>query len=284
MKDFNQSSAKGIIICADDFAVNASVSLGITELAAMGRISATSVMVLSARWSQDVAMLQDLRGQIDVGLHLDWTSDFAKSAGHGVSLGAAMRSSLLGGFDHVKTTNAISQQLDLFEDHWQAPPDYVDGHQHVHQFAGIREALLDELIRRYGELPIKPYLRISRAPKGLLDVKSWIIASLGANALESKSNIACFPCASSLLGIYAFNGDLQHYADLMRRWLKHIQAGAILMCHPAQAAEVGDGLGVARVQEFNYLVGPQFAAALTQACVVPARGVVALAPLKSTGA
>ncbi|MFT7116284.1 MAG: putative glycoside hydrolase/deacetylase ChbG (UPF0249 family), partial [Rhodoferax sp.] len=76
---------KGVILCADDFAVHAGASRGIAELALLGRLSATSVMVLSPRWTQDVALLQDLRDRIDVGLHLDWTSDFALDAGHGCS-------------------------------------------------------------------------------------------------------------------------------------------------------------------------------------------------------
>jgi hypothetical protein len=88
---------RGVIVCADDFALNQSASIGIAKLAVLKRISATSAMVLSPRWAQDVALLQDVRGQIDVGLHLDWTSDFAIAAGHGMPLGAAMRRALLGG-------------------------------------------------------------------------------------------------------------------------------------------------------------------------------------------
>ncbi len=76
-----------VILCADDFAANASVSRGIAELATAGRISATSAMVLSPRWAQDVALLEPVRAQIDVGLHLDWTSEFAVAQGHGLSLG-----------------------------------------------------------------------------------------------------------------------------------------------------------------------------------------------------
>ena len=52
--------AKGVIVCADDFAVNQSASLGIAKLAGMGRVSATSAMVLSPRWAGDVALLLSL--------------------------------------------------------------------------------------------------------------------------------------------------------------------------------------------------------------------------------
>lgn len=88
-----------LVLCADDFAFNPSVSQAISRLADAGRITATSVMSLSPRWPQDQALLRDLAGSIDVGLHPDWTSDFAQAAGHGLSLGSVMRQALIGGFD-----------------------------------------------------------------------------------------------------------------------------------------------------------------------------------------
>jgi len=268
--------ARGIIVCADDFAVNQSASLGIAKLLALGRLSATSAMVLSPRWATDVALLQGVRGQVDVGLHLDWTSDFAVAAGHGLSLGHAMRRAVLGGFDVVQARSVIAHQLDLFEAYWQAPPDYVDGHQHVQQFAGIRQALVAVLQQRYGAQAVPPYLRISRAPPGLVDLKSRVIAWMGANALESIADGAGIKRARGLFGIYNFEGGSERYEALMAHWLARTPIGAILMCHPAQAAEPDDEIGVARAQEFAYLAGPAFAAALIHAHVVPARGLQVL--------
>ncbi|TXT37104.1 MAG: hypothetical protein FD135_3833 [Comamonadaceae bacterium] len=261
-----------VIVCADDFAVHQSASLGMAKLARMGRISAISAMVLSPRWAQDVALLQDLRGQIDVGLHLDWTSSFARAAGHGMPLGAAMRRAVLGGFDQAQATRVIERQLDLFEAHWQAPPDYVDGHQHVQQFAGIREALVRVLSQRYARQTAKPYLRISRAPAGLRDIKSRVITWMGADAIEKIADCAGLSSVRALFGVYNFEGDSAHYATLMAHWLAHAPVAGILMCHPAQAAEPGDKIGVARAQEFAYLTSPEFVAALRQTQVQIVRG------------
>jgi predicted glycoside hydrolase/deacetylase ChbG (UPF0249 family) len=268
------SAMKGVVLCADDFAVNASASLGIARLAAMGRISATSAMVLSPRWAQDVALLQDVRGRIDVGLHLDWTSEFALTAGHGLSLGAAMLKAALGGFELAAARGVIERQLDAFEAQWQAPPDYVDGHQHVQQFAGIREALVQALARRYGALECsKPYLRISRAPAGAADLKSRVIAAMGASALEKIAGDAGFKRANALLGTYDFSGNQARYASLMARWLTEAPPDSIIMCHPAQAAEPSDAIGMARAQEFAYLSGAEFPAALAVARAQLVRGV-----------
>jgi predicted glycoside hydrolase/deacetylase ChbG (UPF0249 family) len=267
---------KSLILCADDFAVHGEASLGIAQLAQQGRLSATSVMVLSPRWAQDVALLQPLRGHIDVGLHLDWTSDFALACGHGLSLHSVMLKAILGGFGRgaalQHTRAVIERQLDAFEAQWKAPPDYVDGHQHVQQFAGIREALVRTLVSRYGADGPMPYVRISRAPAGTADTKSRVIAAMGAGALEALAVRHALPCAPALLGVYDFAGDLAGYAQRMQGWLEQAPARSIIMCHPAQSAVGGDVIGAARAREFAYLGGVAFADALATAGVQLVRG------------
>ncbi|MEI8028864.1 MAG: ChbG/HpnK family deacetylase [Comamonadaceae bacterium] len=293
MKASALNPMKGVILCADDFAVNESASTGIAKLASSGRISATSVMVLSPRWPQDVALLHDLRGQIDVGLHLDWTSAFAAASGHGLSLPAAMLKATLGSFGSdaafTVTRGVIERQLDAFEAHWKAPPDYVDGHQHVQQFAGIREALVQVLVSRYGGGGAqatgnahRPYLRISRAAAGTFDAKSLVIAAMGAVALEKLATEAGLVVTNSLLGVYDFSGTPARYAVLMDGWLSAAPVGCVIMCHPAQAAEPGDAIGVARAQEFAYLGSADFAAALAAARIQLVRGASSLFGLIGT--
>ena len=261
---------KRLILCADDFAVHQPASQGIARLATMGRISATSVMVLSPRWAADAPLLHDLRGRIDVGLHLDWTSDFAVAAGHGRSLGGAMLKAALGGFNPEAARVVIEHQLDAFEAQWKAPPDHVDGHQHVQQFAGIREPLVAALAKRYPDA--KPYLRVSRAPAGQADFKSRIIAGMGAHSINKIANNADLSRATALSGIYDFSGTTQGYGQRMNQWLQTSPDHTIIMCHPALSEEPGDSIGAARAREFAYLSGDDFPAALTQARARLARG------------
>lgn len=270
---------KQIILNADDYAFNAAVSRGIVGLARQGRLTATSAMTLSPRWVQDAPALSELRSQIDVGLHLDWTSPFSVRssstgvAGHGSSLPRAMLTAILGGFDKARARVVIEQQLDAFERVWRAPPSHIDGHQHIHQFKGIRDALVDVMAQRYGKLPggQKPYLRISRGPSARLDLKSRVIAALNSNAIKKlaiKSNITP---ATGLFGIYNFTGGETGYARLMAQWLVDAPAGIIIMCHPAQggldAGDVDDGIATARQWEFDYLSSDVFAQALEAAQV-----------------
>jgi predicted glycoside hydrolase/deacetylase ChbG (UPF0249 family) len=263
-------TSKPVIVCADDFAFNEPVSLAVMELARLGRVSATSAMVLSPRWPGDAAMLRDVRGMIDVGLHLDWTSPLAVAAGHGMSLGRAMFRSLTGGFDATHVTRVIARQLDAFEAGWKAAPDHVDGHQHVHQFAGIREPLLELLDRRYGA-GAGPYLRISHPVAGG-GMKGAVIGFMGATAMAAALRVRARRASPALTGLYGFDGSEADYAEHALGWLRDAPAGAVLMCHPASEALPGDEIGAARCREFAFWRSDRASEVLGQAGAAPARG------------
>jgi predicted glycoside hydrolase/deacetylase ChbG (UPF0249 family) len=263
------ATSKPVIICADDYAFSAGVSDGIVQLAAAGRLGATSAMVLSPRWAADAERLKDLRGCIDVGLHLDWTSAFAVRAGHGMPLRRAMLASLTGGFAGADVTRVIEQQLDAFEARWGAAPDHVDGHQHVQQFDGIRGPLLDVLDRRYGA-GAGPYLRVSRPVGGGL--KGRVIGALGAHALLRDLSGRKRAFSPALTGLYGFDGTTADYAARAAKWLREAPAGAVLMCHPASQAEPGDPIAAARIREFDFWRSDAASEALAQAGAVHSRG------------
>ena len=262
---------KRLILCADDFAANLSVSQGIAVLARAGRISATSAMVLSPRWAGDAALLREMRGRIDVGLHLDWTSGFARAAGHGMSLSGAMLKAVLGGFAPAAARTVIERQLDAFEAVWKAPPDHIDGHQHVQQFAGIREALVAAVRARYA-INNRAYFRLSTGAATDKSFKMRVISGLGAAALAALAKPAGIACAPALAGVYGFTGGGRRYARLMDGWLADAPEGAIIMCHPAQRAEAGDAIGDARAWEYACLAGDAFADSLTRAGALLSRG------------
>ena len=271
------ATLKPLVLCADDYAQSPGISAAIRQLAAQGRLTATSALVLSPHWPREAEALAPLKGQLDVGLHLDWTSPFAQARGHGMPLGAAMRRALTGGFDRAAARAEIERQLDAFEAAWGAPPDHVDGHQHVQQFAGIREALVDSLRQRYGGQARPPWLRLSCAPAGQRDLKARIIGALGANALKKLAARADLPSATALSGIYNFEGSADAYAAHMARWLASSAAGTVLMCHPGDAGASGTGepddpIALAREREAQFLASERFAAQLAQHRIQLVRG------------
>lgn len=263
-----QDTIKSVVLCADDYALNAPVSQGIVALAFLGRLTATSVMVRSPTWAQDAVALRDLRDRLDVGLHLDWTSSFAQQAGFGAGLGRIMLRSCVGGFDAQAVRDEIERQLDAFEAHWQAPPDHVDGHQHIQQFAGLREPLIEVLTRRYGTQTKRPWLRVSQVAQP--GFKSRIISRMGARQLQDWAQQHAWPVVSPLLGAYGFDGHVADYAQHMQGWLHDAPGGdapSIIMCHPALSAQADDDIGPARAREFAYLASDDFVQHLRDAGV-----------------
>ena len=263
---------RDVVLCADDYALNAPVSQGIVALVVLGRLSATSVMSLSPRWAEDVVALRDVRERLDVGVHLDWTSSFAIAAGHGRGLAQVMARAALRLYKQKTIEDEIERQLDAFEAHWQAAPDHIDGHQHVQQFAVFRHALAEVLMRRYGHAAQRPWLRVSHvAQPGL---KAKVISAMGSQGIQQWAQHNAWPTVGPLLGAYGFDGSMDDYAQSMQGWLSHLPEDkpAIIMCHPAVSAQADDEIGAARKREFAYLAGHDFVQHMFDAGVRLVRG------------
>jgi len=267
-----QLDMKSVVLCADDYALNASVSQGIVALTRLGRLSATSVMSLSPRWAEDAAALREVRERLDVGLHLDWTSRFAMDAGHGHSLAVVMARAALRLYRSKPIEDEIERQLDAFETQWGAVPDHIDGHQHIQQFAVFREALANVLMRRYVSTSQRPWLRVSEVAQPGLKAKT--ISAMGAYALRAWAQREAWPTVAPLLGAYGFDGNLTDYAGHMQGWLATVPVSscALIMCHPAVDVHEGDAIADARKREFAYLASPDFLQHLADAKVRLVRG------------
>jgi chitin disaccharide deacetylase len=251
-----------LILCADDFGQSEAIDQAITQLIEMDRLSATSCMTLSPRWAQAAKKLTpNIRKKAALGLHLDFTL-----FGDAISHPKLVLMCLARQLSTTKIKLSINQQLDAFETAIGSMPDYVDGHQHVHQLPQIREALLEILLTRYGDN--LPWLRIAKPP--LADgFKGLIIRGLGSRALEKKAKAQGFMCSGDLLGAYGFNGSSDDYLDRFQGWLKEIRsdtATPVLMCHPAvdMPFNTDDGIYPARVIEFGVLASDAIAKELNR--------------------
>ena len=258
-----------LVVCADDYAISAPVCDAINELAKHNRISATSVMTLSDIWPQQSVNLKPFKGAIDVGLHLDWTSDFAIHHGHGKKLNRLMLDSFFTQKSSITLKNIIHLQLDLFEKYWGEAPNFIDGHQHIHQFNGIREALIDVIKERYIGFNLAskvPYLRVSQTIKSQNNIKAKIIAFMGAKNLIQMANQEGIPFMTYLTGIYDLKVGSITYSDRMKKWLEQLprETACILMCHPSTHFEANDLISEARVQEYQYLKSEEFLVDLNQ--------------------
>jgi len=249
---------KPILICADDFGLSPGINSGIIELARQGRLSATSCMSLGRYFSQDAQALAEL--PIQTGLHFNMTEPLEGKEFY-QPLSRLLRNSYLRKLDPRIVTGEIERQLDAFETALGRVPDYIDGHQHVHQFPTIRDCLIDVLVRRYPEH--RPWLR-STLPGDLSglplknQLKAWVIGFLGARSLTGLAKRFGFTMNNRLLGVYGFEGGEPHYRELLDAWFTGAQANDLLMCHPATTVDPSDALGEQRVAEYAVLSGNDF--------------------------
>lgn len=249
---------KSIIVCGDDFGMNSRVDAGMFHLAQQGRLSAVSCLVHGPTFRANAPRLRQMN--VEVGLHLNFTESF----GHAderliMPLSVLITRAYAGYLDDALIDAQLTSQLDAFEQVLGRAPDYVDGHQHVHQLPGVLPRLLQLLRRRYRDQ--QPWLRHT-AP-GLQtgipiqeSVKAHVIAALGATAVARAAQRDGWRTNRRLLGVYGLNGGARHYAALLHQWLSNARDGDLLMCHPA-ATGTEDKLAAQRAAEFSVLASPE---------------------------
>ncbi|MBS0293683.1 MAG: ChbG/HpnK family deacetylase [Proteobacteria bacterium] len=258
------TSQGGLILCADDYALHPLVDEAVLRLADAGRLSATSCMTTAPRWRAAAPQLKALRPRLQVGLHFNLTE--GHGGAHGArTLGRVLAAAYARRLSATELRDAWRAQLDAFEDAMGAAPDYVDGHQHVHQLPGVRQAMLAELQARYAGRAM-PWVR-STVPAGRLwrDPKAAVIALLGGWSCTQLLARAGLPMNRGFGGVYGFDApDATAYGAHMRAWLAQMGEGGLLMCHPAAAEVPGDAIGRQRPVEFAYLMSDAFAQDLRQ--------------------
>lgn len=254
---------KSIVLCADDYGLNPRVSEGIIELIAHQRLSATSCMTNSIYWQAAAKALKPFRNQIDIGLHFNLTEGSYLSSGHTqTALPALLTKAILKQLDFQTIVVELQHQLDAFENTLQMPPDFIDGHQHIHHFPVIREALLFVYQQRFPQH--MPYIRISansHAKKRFnhkTGLKTAAISLTGAQKLRKKLDDLQIPYNHGFSGIYNFK-KANNYRHYFQQFLTEIATGGLIMCHPGLYSEsYPDLLKNSRPQEWQYFMSPAF--------------------------
>jgi predicted glycoside hydrolase/deacetylase ChbG (UPF0249 family) len=257
-----------LILNADDYAMDRSVDAAIAALARRGVVTATSVMVLSPRLAEAASELREL--PIDKGLHLDFTSTFCPMP---EPLGRFIIRTHAGLPGREELRRTIDNQLDLFEEAFHHPPDFVDGHQHVHHLPMVRDALLGALSERYGDGLRRMGLRLclTRRWRGL---KAAIVAATGAAGLERLAKSYGSATNTDFAGVYDF-ADGAALPLLWRSWLLGLKGDLpLIMCHVAAngtAANADDPIRNARIAEYSWLSSEAFVELCRECSALPVR-------------
>lgn len=247
-----QKSRKPLILCADDYGMSPGVGAGIRRLVAAGRLSAVSCMTDMPAWEDEAPALREIAAQVDVGLHFNLTEGAGKPG-----LGALMLRASTATVSRRWVREQLEEQLELFEQVWGAPPDFVDGHQHVHVFPVIRRIVVDVLVRRYSGR--RPWVRRVNPALGGHDarLKALVlrIMAFGFAALARRRGLRL---SGDFGGLYSLRREAD-FPSFMAGWLERLPSGGLIMCHPGQRVGAENpALAETRLRELEWLEGKQF--------------------------
>ena len=269
------SATRHIWLCADDYGISPSVNIAIRDLIVRGRLNATSVMVVAPSFGRSEASalrrLNAVAPRVAIGLHLALTAPYRPltesftptRGGTFLPLAAAFGRAMMRRLEPPALRAEIAGQIRAFLDLFGRPPDFVDGHQHVHVFPQIADAVLEVVkdeapnawVRQCGSAA--PLRQQFADRKGLLlDVLS-IRLRRRARALGIRTNPA-------FAGTYDFD-QRADVARLFARFLERLPDRGLVMCHPGfvdAELERLDPLTSLRETEYAFFAGDAFPALL----------------------
>lgn len=253
------SDLKRIFLCADDFGLNPGVCEGLLKLAHKQRLSAVSCMVNTADFIPYAQKLSSLAEVVQIGLHFNLTEGMFLSD----SCRACFTLPELLVKTHLRMVSAslVEQeflaQLERFIQVMGRYPDFIDGHQHVHQFPVIRSIVLKEY--ECGLRAHKVAIRSTYPLNSLtgFQLKGTILAYSGGMKLAAELKKRGIPHNPCFAGVYDFSPDAD-YRSLFCQWLQQVPDNTLIMCHPGEGQDDQDSIAPARQMELAYFASDAF--------------------------
>ena len=263
-----------LTLCADDYGLNADVNDAILALVKAGRLNAVSCMAVGSAFEAQ-PLLDAISGApipVQIGLHLTLTEykpltamPHLADAGMLPPVGSLLLDSHLRRINRVEIAREFESQFDAFEGAFGRLPDFMDGHQHIQIFPGIREDVINLLTtRKFGGETNRGWVRCCDAPTAdLITQRNPRAILLAAMARRQRTRLARAGLHSNerFYGVNTFD-QRESYRTLMRRWLRLVAkktSPALIMCHPGQGApNADDPISARRLDEFTYLDSPHF--------------------------
>ena len=245
-----------VILCADDYAYNQAASEGILELLKRRRLSAVSCMTNMPYWKIAAMPLKEFQNQVKIGLHFNLTEGPG-----GISLKQLILCSFLHRLNKQEIIAVLRTQIEAFKAGIGRLPDFIDGHQHIHQFPIIREALLTLYQEYYPDKQAAIRISSNGYRNDLkTSLKAFVIGLLGAQGLRKRLEKEGIPHNTAFSGIYSLSPS-ENYRRVFKGFLETIKPNSIIMCHPGAAStDKQDPIAQAREQELTYFRSQTFLA------------------------
>jgi hypothetical protein len=265
----SEQAPRRVWLVADDYGISPAVSTAIRDLIARHRLSATSVMTLTPSFSRSeaTALLDAAGSHAAIGLHVTLTgpfkpltSDFAPLHEGAFPFLAGMAGRALAHRQLPAFLEAeILRQFAVFQDAFGRAPDYVDGHQHIHVFPQISDALLRAVKVAAPQAWVRQCGRAPEAPKSLSDPKGYVLDAL-SRRFRRRAQAQGVRTNPAFAGTYSFAPGAE-FDKLFPTFLDGLPDGGLIMCHPGKVDNELrrlDPLTTLRECEYAYLLGQSF--------------------------
>jgi len=264
-----------IWLVADDYGISPAVNAAIRDLLARGRISATSAMVVAPAFSAEEAeavgsIMRDGRHP-PIGLHLTLTAPFKPltenytplADGKFQSMGRTALAAFIGQIDPAVVAHEARAQIVAFMSAFGRPPDFIDGHQHVHLLPRVAEGVLTAVRSAAPNAWVRQCGRAGEARS--FDPKAMLLDLFSARFRQraAAQGVRTNPVFA---GAYAF-GPHARFAELFPRFLAGMREGGVIMCHPGVVDDMLralDPLTTLREKEYEYFKGDAYTALLRE--------------------
>lgn len=220
------------VVCADDYGISDATSDTIRALLADGRINATSCLVEHPDWHRFAAPLRRLAEQdrrVAVGLHLNLTARFDGIGDPGI-VRPILRHVAFARFVTdaavARIYRTFARQWDLFAEAVGRPPDFVDGHEHVHLLPAPTEALL----RLAEERHFRGWLRQCRSSARPATFKARLLSYLSDGFIQ-RAVCAGVPINPGFGGLRRFRPS-EAVETIWQRDIAAMRFGGVLIVHP----------------------------------------------------
>jgi predicted glycoside hydrolase/deacetylase ChbG (UPF0249 family) len=259
-------------LCADDYGISPAVNRAIRDLTGRGRINATSVMVttpsFSAAEAQALSGIAGASRRAAIGLHFTLTAPFRPAArgyrpvardGAFLSLAGTLAAGLQRRLDPDALAAEAAHQFEAFHAAFGRPPDFVDGHQHVHLLPQVSDGVLTAMKRMAPGAWIRQCGRTTPLWRRFSDPKGLLLDLLSAR-LRRRCAASGVRTNPGFAGTYDFNRATAFDA-LFASFLRGLPDGGLVMCHPGFVdAELQrlDSFTTMREQEHAFFAGERF--------------------------
>jgi chitin disaccharide deacetylase len=267
-------------LCADDYGISPAVNRAIRDLIGRGRINATSVMVGAPSFDagEARALIAVLAGAgsgvvsnpgsgATLGLHLTLTAPFrplspyrpVAADGAFLSLRHMLARGLGRALDGRAAAVEAERQIDAFLTAFGRPPDFVDGHQHMHLLPQVGDALLAVMKERTPAAWVRQCGRTSPLMKRRGHAKAHLLDVL-SRRMRRRCAMLGVATNPGFAGAYNFKRDIG-YDVMFASFLEGLPEGGVVMCHPGfvdAELERLDHLTAMREQEYAFFAGERF--------------------------